>query len=100
MRRLFFGICLRGYACRFLRLGCLEARGMIEQHYSPAQLCKLLSLSRSAVQSRLYDGTFPHVRLGDRILVPESSIKRVLDEGRIGGSVYLRPGRKPWAASL
>lgn len=78
----------------------LEARGMIEQHYSPAQLCKLLSLSRSAVQSRLYDGTFPHVRLGDRILIPESSVKRVLEEGRIGGSVYLRPGRKPWAASL
>jgi hypothetical protein len=73
---------------------------MIEQHYSPAQLVKLLSLSRSAVQSRLYDGTFPHVRLGDRILIPESSIKRVLEEGRIGGSVYLRPGRKPWAASL
>ncbi len=88
------------------RTGCgagvarLEDRGMIEQHYSPAQLCKLLSLSRSAVQSRLYDGTFPHVRLGDRILIPESSIKRVLEEGRIGGSVYLRPGRKPWAASL
>ena len=78
----------------------LEDRGMIEQHYSPAQLCKLLSLSRSAVQSRLYDGTFPHVRLGDRILIPESSVKRVLEEGRIGGSVYLRPGRKPWAASL
>lgn len=78
----------------------MEDRRMIEQHYSPAQLCKLLSLSRSAVQSRLYDGTFPHVRLGDRILIPESSVKRVLDEGRIGGSVYLRPGRKPWAASL
>jgi len=78
----------------------LEDRKMIEQHYSPAQLVKLLSLSRSAVQSRLYDGTLPHVRLGNRILIPESSVKRVLDEGRIGGSVYLRPGRKPWVASL
>ena len=78
----------------------LEGWHMIEQHYSPAQLVKLLSLSRSAVQSRLYDGTFPHVRLGDRILIPESSVKRVLEEGRIGGSVYLRPGRKPWVASI
>ena len=49
---------------------------MIEQHYSPSQLCRILSLSRSAVQQRLYDGTFPHVRIGDRILIPESSIKR------------------------
>ena len=73
---------------------------MIEQHYSPAQLCKLLSLSRSAVQSRLYDGTFPHVRLGDRILIPESSVKRVLEECRVGGSVYLRPGRRPFASTL
>jgi len=24
----------------------------------------------------------------------------VLEEGRIGGSVYLRPGRKPWVASI
>ncbi len=73
---------------------------MIEQHYSPSQLCRILSLSRSAVQQRLYDGTFPHVRIGDRILIPESSIKRVLEEGRVGGAVHRRRGRLPWASSL
>lgn len=57
---------------------------MIEKHYSPAEICKLLSLSRSAVHARLHDGTFPHVRLGDRIIVPESVLKRVLEEGRSG----------------
>ena len=73
---------------------------MIEQHYSPAQVSKLLSLSRSAVQQRLYDGTFPHVRLGDRILVPESSLKLVLEQGRVGGLVGRRRGRIPFSASL
>jgi len=73
---------------------------VIEQHYSPTQICKLLSLSRSAVQARLYDGTFPHVRLGDRILVPESVVKRALEDGRTGGSLVSRRGRRPLAASL
>lgn len=66
---------------------------MIEQHYSPAQLCKLLGISRTALHGRLHDGTFPHVRLGDRILVPESSVKRALDAGRSGSGLYNRPPR-------
>jgi excisionase family DNA binding protein len=73
---------------------------MIEKHYSPKQLVGLLSLSRTAIHALLYDGTLPHVRLGGRILVPESSVQRALDEGRMGGVVHHRRGRVPFAASL
>lgn len=68
----------------------LEGIAMIEQHYSPTDLGKILGMSRVTIFRRVQDGTFGHVRLGDRILIPESEVQRVLDQCRIE-SAHARP---------
>jgi excisionase family DNA binding protein len=71
----------------------LEGVPMIEKHYSPSELAKILGISRAGMHLRLHDGTFGHVRLGDRILIPESEVQRVLDECRIE-SAHARPAHR------
>lgn len=56
---------------------------MIERHYSPTELARVLGISRSAMHARIREGTFAHVRLADRILIPESAVQHVLDQCRI-----------------
>jgi excisionase family DNA binding protein len=65
---------------------------MIEKHYSPTELGNLLGMSRVTIFRRVQDGTFAHVRLGDRILIAESEIRRVLDQCRVEGA-DARPAR-------
>ena len=59
---------------------------MIERHYGPTELGKLLGMSRVTIFQRVKDGTFAHVRLGGRILIPESEVRRVLDMCRVEGA--------------
>ena len=56
---------------------------MIEKHYSPKEVCKLLSISRSNLHCRIKSGELEAIAWGKRWLIPESAIKRLLDEGRI-----------------
>jgi excisionase family DNA binding protein len=79
----------RGFSflpCRFAGAADLEGVAMIEKHYSPTELSKILGISRAGMHLRLHDGTFGHVRLGDRVLIPESEVQRVLDQCRIEGA--------------
>lgn len=76
----------------FFGIPHLEDHEMIERHYSPRELGKILGISRSGMHLRLHDGTFGHVRLGDRILIPESEVRRVLEEHKIE-SAHARPAR-------
>lgn len=68
----------------------LEGVPMIEKHYSPSELAKILGISRAGMHLRLHDGTFGHVRLGTRVLIPESEVRRVLEEHKIE-SAHARP---------
>jgi predicted transcriptional regulator len=65
---------------------------VIERHYSPTELARILGISRSAMHVRIREGTFAHVRLGDRILVPESAAQAVLDQCRV--EPYRIPARR------
>lgn len=64
---------------------------MIEKHYSPREVCKLLSISRSNLQCRIKSGDLEAIAWGKRWLIPESAIKRLLDAGRINAAT--RPQR-------
>jgi excisionase family DNA binding protein len=61
----------------------LESDAMIEKHYSPREVCKLLSISRSNLQCRIKSGELEAIAWGKRWLIPESAIQRILDAGRI-----------------
>lgn len=67
---------------------------MIEKHYSPNELARLLSVSRVTVYNRIEDGSLEAVVFGGRFLIPESAVHRVLDAGRRGGQGKRR-GIKP-----
>ncbi len=86
------GICLGDGSGGFFGGADLEGVEMIEKHYSPTELAKILGISRAGMHLRLHDGTFGHVRLGDRVLIPESEVQRVLDQCRIEGA-HARPAR-------
>jgi excisionase family DNA binding protein len=86
------GFCLGNQSGAFFGGVDLEGLPMIEKHYSPTELAKILGISRAGMHLRLHDGTFGHVRLGDRVLIPESEVQRVLDEHRIE-SAHARPAR-------
>ena len=36
-------------------------------------------LGRNTIYERIRDGTFPHVRLGRRLLIPEDALDRLLE---------------------
>jgi excisionase family DNA binding protein len=86
------GFCRGDQSGAFFGGADLEAGAMIEKHYSPTELAKILGISRAGMHLRLHDGTFGHVRLGDRVLIPESEVQRVLDQCRIEGA-HARPAR-------
>jgi excisionase family DNA binding protein len=67
---------------------------MIERHYSPGELARLLGVSRVTIYNRIQDGDLEAVAFGDRWLVPESAVQRVLDRGR-RGSAPTRRGPRP-----
>jgi excisionase family DNA binding protein len=90
--RVCLGICLGNQSGAFFGGVDLEGVPMIEKHYSPSELAKILGISRAGMHLRLHDGTFGHVRLGDRVLIPESEVQRVLDQCRIEGA-HARPAR-------
>jgi len=73
---------------------------MIEKHYSPAELARILSVDRKTIYNRIADGALEAIAFGDRWLIPESAIQRVLDQGRTNRPKRLRPGPQPIAASL
>jgi excisionase family DNA binding protein len=90
--RVCVGVCLGNQSGGFFGGVNLEGVEMIEKHYSPTELAKILGISRAGMHLRLHDGTFGHVRLGDRVLIPESEVQRVLDQCRIEGA-HARPAR-------
>lgn len=67
---------------------------MIEKHYSPGELARLLSVDRKTIYNRIQDGDLEAVAFGDRWLVPESAVKRALDCGRRNARAT-RPGPRP-----
>ncbi len=84
--RVCVGVCLGNQSGGFFGGVDLENVPMIEKHYSPTELAKILGISRAGMHLRLHDGTFGHVRLGDRVLIPESEVQRVLDQCRVEGA--------------
>jgi excisionase family DNA binding protein len=74
---------------------------MIEQHYSPAQLAGLLGVSLMTISRRVAAGELEVVRFGGRVLIPESSVQRVLDKCREPvRPLPVRRGVRPLIASL
>lgn len=67
---------------------------MIERHYSPGELARLLSVDRKTIYNRIQEGDLEAVAFGDRWLVPESAVQRALDRGR-RGSAPTRRGPRP-----
>jgi excisionase family DNA binding protein len=79
----------------------LEDGRMIEQHYSPAQLAGLLGVSLMTISRRVAAGELEVVRFGGRVLIPESSVQRVLDKCREPvRPLPVRRGVRPLIASL
>lgn len=86
---------------RGVGVDCLEDRHMIEQHYSPSQVAGLLGVSTMTISRRVAAGELEVVRFGGRVLIPESSVQRVLDECRQPvRPLPVRRGVRPMIASL
>ncbi len=49
--------------------------------YQPAELAKMLSVSRQTVYKGLRDGTIPSIRLGRRFVIPKAAIEKWLESG-------------------
>ena len=79
----------------------LEDRSVIEQHYSPTQVAGLLGVSTMTISRRVAAGELEIVRFGGRVLIPESSLQRVLDACREPvRPLPVRRGVRPMIASL
>ena len=48
--------------------------------YTPAEVFRLLKLSRATGYARLADGSIPHIRLQGKILIPRSAINKLLEQ--------------------
>jgi excisionase family DNA binding protein len=90
------------------RSGCgagvdrLEDRDMIEQHYSAREIATLLKVDHSTVTRRIAAGDMRGVKIGKRVIVPESEVARFLELNTLSRPAPLpvRRGIRPMIASL
>jgi excisionase family DNA binding protein len=46
----------------------------VRETYTPEELARILGISRNGVYRGLRDGTIPHVRIGNRYVIPKMSV--------------------------
>lgn len=80
----------------------LEDGRMIEQHYSAREIAALLKVDHSTVTRKIAAGDMRGVKIGKRVIVPESEVARFLELNTLGRPLPLpvRRGVRPLIASL
>jgi excisionase family DNA binding protein len=73
---------------------------MIEKHYSMRELGRLIGISHVTLSHRIEEGDLRAVRIGKRVLIPESAASEWLVRHTVNASVGLRRGRIPQIATL
>ena len=75
---------------------------MIEQHYSAREIAALLKVDHSTVTRKIAAGDMRGVKIGKRVIVPESEVARFLQLNTLGRPLPLpvRRGVRPLIASL
>lgn len=74
---------------------------MIEKHYSMRELGRVIGLSHVTLSHRIEEGDLRAVRIGKRVLIPESAAAEWLERHAVNtGTAAPRRGRAPLARSL
>ena len=73
---------------------------MIEKHYSMRELGRIIGISHVTLSTRIEEGDLRAVRIGKRVLIPESAASEWLSRHSVNSKPALRRGRAPLAASL
>jgi excisionase family DNA binding protein len=78
----------------------LEGGAMIEKHYSMRELGRIIGISHVTLSHRIEEGDLRAVRIGKRVLIPESAASEWLSRHAVNSTPRARRGRLPFAASL
>jgi excisionase family DNA binding protein len=80
----------------------LEGGPMIEKHYSLRELGRVLGISHVTLSHRVEEGDLRAVRIGKRVLIPESAASDWLNRHTVNAAAGVRRGRgsAPLAASF
>jgi excisionase family DNA binding protein len=73
---------------------------MIEKHYSMRELGRIIGISHVTLSHRVEEGDLRAVRIGKRVLIPESAAAEWLNRHTVNATQPARRGRLPLAASL
>lgn len=73
---------------------------MIEKHYSMRELGRIIGISHVTLSHRIEEGDLRAVRIGKRVLIPESAASEWLERHAVNTTQPSRRGRAPLARAL